>query len=125
MTGTRTKWLALATAALAAIALSACGAGKTNNGSSSAPAGTGTASGGGPAAGSTITIGTTDQVIALDPAGAYDFGSSFFINNLYQFLMNVPAGQKTPQPDAAKSCSFTKPTEYTCIMKPGSEVLQR
>ncbi len=119
MTATRTKWLALATAALTAVALSACGAGKTNDNSTSAPAGTGTASGGGPVAGSTITIGTTDQVIALDPAGAYDFGSSFFINNLYQFLMNVPAGQKTPQPDAAKSCGFTKPTVYTCTMKPG------
>ena len=118
MTGTRTKWLALATAALAAIALSACGAGKTSNNSSSPAAGSGTASNG-PAAGSAITIGTTDQVIALDPAGAYDFGSSFFINNLYQFLMNVPAGGKTPQPDAAQSCSFTKPTEYTCTMKPG------
>ena len=103
---------------MAAVALSACGAGKTSSSNSSAPAGTGAASNG-PAAGSAITIGTTDQVIALDPAGAYDFGSSFFINNLYQFLMNVPAGQKTPQPDAAQSCSFTKPTEYTCTMKPG------
>ena len=116
----RTKWLALATATLAAVALSACGAGKKDNGSSSAPNGGGTAvTSGGSTSNGTITIGTTDQVIALDPAGAYDFGSSFFINNLYQFLMNVPAGQKTPQPDAAQSCSFTKPTEYTCTMKPG------
>src|SRR6478609_3321062 len=114
----RTRWLALATATLAAVALSACGAGKTTSNNTSAPAGSGAASGG-PTAGSTITIGTTDQVIALDPAGAYDFGSSFFINNLYQFLMNVPAGQKVPQPDAAQSCSFTKPTEYTCTMKSG------
>jgi peptide/nickel transport system substrate-binding protein len=113
---TRTKWLALATAALAAIALSACGAGKKSGGTTNAPSGGSTNGGGG---GQTITIGTTDQVISLDPAGAYDFGSSFFINNLYQFLMNVPAGQKTPQPDAAQSCSFTKPTEYTCTMKPG------
>ncbi|HEY8300975.1 MAG TPA: ABC transporter substrate-binding protein [Jatrophihabitans sp.] len=113
-----TKGLALATAALAAIALSACGAGKTNNGASSGPTG-GANNSGSTTSGGTITIGTTDQVIALDPAGAYDFGSSFFINNLYQFLMNVPAGGKAPQPDAAQSCSFTKPTEYTCTMKPG------
>lgn len=118
MTAKRTKWLALATAALTTVALSACGAGKTTSNNTSAPTGS-SAGSGGPATGSAITIGTTDQVIALDPAGAYDFGSSFFINNLYQFLMNVPAGQKTPQPDAAQSCSFTKPTEYTCIMKPG------
>lgn len=118
---TRTKWLVAATAALGAIALSACGAGKTNNGSSAAPSGGANSGAGSNSAtgGGSITIGTTDQVIALDPAGAYDFGSSFFINNLYQFLMNVPAGGKTPQPDAAQSCSFTKPTEYTCTMKPG------
>jgi peptide/nickel transport system substrate-binding protein len=114
---TSKRGLALAIAALAAVALSACGAGKKNDsGSTGGPT---NASTGGPTAGSTITIGTTDQVISLDPAGAYDFGSSFFINNLYQFLMNVPAGQKTPQPDAAQKCEFTKPTEYTCTMKPG------
>ncbi|HEY2296536.1 MAG TPA: ABC transporter substrate-binding protein [Jatrophihabitans sp.] len=115
----RTKWLALATATLAAVALSACGAGKTSGGSTTGANGGGTGANTGSTSGNTITIGTTDQVIALDPAGAYDFGSSFFINNLYQFLMNVPAGGKTPQPDAAQSCSFTKPTEYTCTMKSG------
>src|SRR6202012_1775423 len=110
----------LATATLAAVALSACGAGKTNSGSTTAPNGGGSAvSSGGSSSGGTITIGTTDQVIALDPAGAYDFGSSFFINNLYQVLMNVPARQKTPRPDGAKSGGFTKPTVYTCTMKPG------
>jgi peptide/nickel transport system substrate-binding protein len=114
---TSKRGLALAIAALAAVALSACGAGKKND--SGSTAGPSNASSSGPTAGSTITIGTTDQVISLDPAGAYDFGSSFFINNLYQFLMNVPAGQKTPQPDAAQKCEFTKPTEYTCTMKPG------
>lgn len=120
MRPTRTKRLALLIAVIAAIALSACGAGKTSGGSTNAPTGGSSGSAtGGSSGGSSITIGTTDQVIALDPAGAYDFGSSFFINNLYQFLMNVPAGQKTPQPDAAQSCSFTKPTEYTCTMKPG------
>jgi peptide/nickel transport system substrate-binding protein len=118
---TSKRGLALAVAALAAIALSACGAGKKDDsGSTAGPTGGSTGgSSSGPVAGSTITIGTTDQVISLDPAGAYDFGSSFFINNLYQFLMNVPAGQKTPQPDAAQKCGFTKPTEYTCTMKPG------
>lgn len=130
MRSTTTRGLALATAALATIALSACGAGKKDSGGNTNAATGGattatSASTSGSASGSTaptgsssITIGTTDQVTALDPAGAYDFGSSFFINNIYQFLMNVPAGQKTPQPDAAQSCSFTKPTEYTCTMKP-------
>ena len=43
-------------------------------------------------AASKITIGTTDQVVALDPAGSYDNGSLLLEDNLYQFLMNVPAG---------------------------------
>ena len=96
---------------VAALALAACGAGKKDNGSSSGPAGTGS--------GNPITVGTTDSVIALDPAGSYDFGSLTIEENIYQFLMQVPAGQKAPVPDAAQSCSFTKPTEYTCKMKPG------
>jgi peptide/nickel transport system substrate-binding protein len=118
---TRTKWLAVATAALAAISLSACGAGKKDNGGSTA---SGAATGGGassaPSAGaSSITIGTTDQVVAADPAGSYDFGSNMIENQIYQYLMSVPAGGKAPQPDAAQKCSFTNPTTYTCTMKPG------
>ncbi len=118
MRAKRTKGLALGIAVLAAVA--ACGTGKTNNNGTGAPSGgaSNAASSAG-AGGKPITIGTTDQVTALDPAGAYDFGSAFFINNLYQFVMNVPAGQKAPQPDAAQSCSFTQPTQYTCKMKSG------
>ena len=96
---------------VAALTLAACGAGKKDNGSTSGPAGTGS--------GNPITVGTTDSVIALDPAGSYDFGSLTIEENIYQFLMQVPAGQKAPVPDAAQSCKFTKSTEYTCTMKPG------
>jgi peptide/nickel transport system substrate-binding protein len=96
----------LGVAALGAVALAACGAGKSGGGSSSGSAG-----------GKPITIGTTDVVTALDPAGSYDNGSLLVETNIYQFLMNVPAGSNKPAPDAAKSCSFTQPTEYTCILK--------
>jgi peptide/nickel transport system substrate-binding protein len=96
--------VAVALAATAAITLSACGSAKKGGSSSS---------------GGAITIGTTDQVVALDPAGSYDNGSLLLEDNIYQFLMNVPAGEKAPKPDAAESCSFTKPTEYTCKMKSG------
>ena len=39
----------------------------------------------------------------------------------HQFLMSIPAKAQTqtPAPDAAESCSFTKPTEYTCKLKSG------
>ncbi|MDR1998543.1 MAG: ABC transporter substrate-binding protein [Frankiaceae bacterium] len=103
--------LALAAgAAVLVLALAACGAGKKSpNGNSTDSTGSG----------GSITIGTTDQVVAIDPAGSYDNGSLLVEDNIYQFLMNVPAGQQTPQPDAAQSCSFTQPTEYTCTIKPG------
>jgi peptide/nickel transport system substrate-binding protein len=98
----------------AALALAACGAGKnddnnTNHGGSSGATNTG----------NPITVGTTDSVIALDPAGSYDFGSLTIEENIYQFLMQVPAGETAPVPDAAESCDFTTPKEYTCKMKAG------
>ncbi|MDT4918656.1 MAG: peptide/nickel transport system substrate-binding protein [Pseudonocardiales bacterium] len=97
------KALTLFVAVATAVTLAACGSAKKGGGSS----------------GSAITVGTTDSVIALDPAGSYDFGSLTIEENIYQFLMQVPAGKKAPEPDAAESCSFTKPTEYTCKMKSG------
>ncbi|RIJ76837.1 peptide ABC transporter substrate-binding protein [Nakamurella silvestris] len=71
-----------------------------------------------PAAG-VVKIGTTDKVVALDPAGSYDNGSLLLEIQLYQFLMSVPIGEKTPQPDAAEKCDFATPTTYTCTIKDG------
>jgi peptide/nickel transport system substrate-binding protein len=48
-----------------------------------------------------ITVGTTDPVVSLDPAGAYDLGSQQLIGNLYQNLLTIPAGGNQPKPDAA------------------------
>jgi peptide/nickel transport system substrate-binding protein len=93
---------------VAVVGLSACGSSKNKGGG-------GTTGGGG----KPITIGTTDQTVAVDPAGSYDFGSLLLEVNVFQFVMNVPAGGTKPQPDAAQSCDFTSPTEYTCKMKPG------
>ncbi len=115
MTTKRSRGLTLGIAALLAVSLSACGTGKKSGGTPST-----TKSGGTGAAAPTskpITIGTTDQVIALDPAGSYDNGSLLLEDNLYQFLMSVPQGGKKPTPDAAKNCSFTAPTQYTCTLK--------
>jgi peptide/nickel transport system substrate-binding protein len=67
----------------------------------------------------TITVGTTDKIISLDPAGAYDQGSWTPIQNIYQHLMVVAPGANKATPDAAQSCSFTNPTTYTCTMRPG------
>lgn len=76
--------------------------------------GTGTQSGG-----SDITIGTTDKVTFLDPAGSYDNGSFALMNNVYPFLMNSVPGTADVEPDIAKSAEFTAPTEYTVKLKDG------
>jgi peptide/nickel transport system substrate-binding protein len=126
----RTKGLALAVAALTAVSLAACGAGKKSGGGNTGAPTNGTTTSGGTSGGAapsgssapsggSITMGTTDQVVAVDPAGSYDFGSNMIENQIYQYLMAVPAGAKAPEPDAAQKCDFTSPTVYTCTMKPG------
>lgn len=104
--------------AVAATTLAACGAGKKDDKKSGGASGSSSAAAAG---GKPMTIGTTDQVVALDPAGSYDNGSLLLETNIYQFLMNVPAGGKEPKLDAAQKCSFTTPTEYTCTLKPNQK----
>lgn len=54
----------------------------------------------------TITVGTTDAVTSLDPAGAYDAGSWALFSNVFQTLLTFEPGGVQPVPDAAKSCAF-------------------
>ncbi|WP_154793788.1 ABC transporter substrate-binding protein [Occultella kanbiaonis] len=68
--------------------------------------------------GAGITVGTTDVIIALDPAGSYDNGSWAVMNQVYPFLMNSPYGSPDVEPDIAESAEFTAPTEYTVVLKP-------
>ncbi len=126
-----------------ATSVAACGSGRTDSASSSSSSATSSSSaaatGGGAASsapsssgsaapsssapaptGPAIKIGTTDQVVSLDPAGSYDNGSLMLELQLYQFLVVIPAGQKEPTPDAASKCEFTDSgANYTCTMKPG------
>ncbi|MDX3852269.1 ABC transporter substrate-binding protein [Streptomyces sp. AK02-01A] len=53
-----------------------------------------------------ITVGTTDVVTSLDPAGAYDAGSWALFSNIYQSLMTFKPSTVTPVPDAARQCGF-------------------
>ena len=76
-------------------------------------------SNGGSTGGSAITIGTTDKVTVLDPAGSYDNGSFAVMNQVFPFLMNTPYGSPDVEPDIAESAEFTAPTEYTVKLKPG------
>jgi peptide/nickel transport system substrate-binding protein len=92
-------------AAFAATALVLAGCSGSNSGS-----------GGG---GGTLTIGTTDKITSIDPAGSYDNGSFAVMNQVYPFLLNSPYGSPDVKPDIAESADFTSPTEFTVKLKPG------
>ncbi|MEU7422660.1 ABC transporter substrate-binding protein [Streptomyces sp. NPDC040750] len=69
----------------------------------------------------TITVGTTDAVTALDPAGAYDAGSWALFSNVFQSLLTFEPGGVEPVPDAAKSCGFEGSglKTYRCTLREG------
>lgn len=98
---------ALAGASALALTLAAC-SGSGSNGND--------AEGG---EGGTITIGTTDKITTIDPAGSYDNGSFAVMNQVYPFLLNTPYGSPDVEPDIAESAEFTSPTEYTVTLKEG------
>ncbi|WP_318208797.1 ABC transporter substrate-binding protein [Streptomyces sp. SJL17-1] len=66
-----------------------------------------------------ISVGTTDEVTSLDPAGAYDAGSWAMYSNVFQSLLTFKPGFTTPVPDAAESCKFqgSKLTVYQCTLR--------
>jgi len=66
-----------------------------------------------------ITLGTTDKVTSLDPAGSYDNGSFMVMNQIFPFLLNSEPGSPEPSMSLAESAEFTTPTEYTVKLKSG------
>ena len=58
------------------------------------------------AAGKTLIDGTTDKVVAIDPAGNYDFGSATVDANIFQHLLEAGPGSLTPHPVLATKCGF-------------------
>jgi peptide/nickel transport system substrate-binding protein len=90
--------------AVATLVLSGCSAGGNSGGTSS---------------NGSLVVGTTDKVTTLDPAGSYDNGSFFIMNNVFPFLMNSKPGSAEVEPDIAVSAKFTSPTEYTVVLKKG------
>jgi peptide/nickel transport system substrate-binding protein len=93
----------IAVSALAGITLAACGQSKDEGNDS----------------GSGLVVGTTDKVVSIDPAGSYDNGSLNVQTQVYQYLLNFPAGSTEPTPDAAEKCDFDTPTTYVCTLKSG------
>ena len=109
-TGRRRVRAATAGLAVTALALTACG------GSDSGGSGGGGGGGGG---GDALTIGTSDKITTIDPAGSYDNGSFAVMNQVFPFLMNTDFGSPDVEPDIAESAEFTSPTQYTVKLKPG------
>ncbi|MEJ7634693.1 ABC transporter substrate-binding protein [Aeromicrobium sp.] len=93
----------IAASTLAGITLASCGQSKDSGGDS----------------GSGLIVGTTDKVVSIDPAGSYDNGSLNVQTQVYQYLLNFPAGSTELTPDAAEKCDFDTPTTYVCTMKDG------
>ncbi|MFI5843028.1 ABC transporter substrate-binding protein [Catenuloplanes sp. NPDC051500] len=77
-----------------------------------------TTEGSGGDAGAAITIGTTDQVASLDPAGAWDAGSNTVEREVYSTLVATTYGSTDVKPNLAE-VKLTGPTEYTATLKPG------
>jgi peptide/nickel transport system substrate-binding protein len=101
----RRRIVATAGVAATALVLAACGGSDGDSGGSSG--------------GGTLTIGTSDKITTLDPAGAYDNGSFTVMNQVYPFLMNTPPGSPDVEPDIAESADFTSPTQFTVKLKSG------
>ena len=73
----------------------------------------------GSGASGSYTMGTTDTVTAVDPAGSYDLGSSTLQYSIFQTLVTIPAGSTDPVGDAAESCEYSDPKTLSCTLKSG------
>ncbi|WEV68924.1 ABC transporter substrate-binding protein [Bifidobacterium sp. ESL0775] len=72
-------------------------------------------------AGSAITVGTTDKVINLDPAAAYDTGSYNVHIQIYPFLFapNYNSNELSPDIAADDGTWSADGTQFTVKIKPG------
>lgn len=110
----RTWHISLAMAGVAAVAVTGC-----TSSSTSSDGGSGSGKSGQGGSSSTLTVGTTDKIVSLDPAGAYDNGSLAVMSQVYPFLMNSKPGTSKPEPDIASSAKFTSPHDFTVKLKKG------
>ena len=101
-----------ALAASSALLLAGCAGGGNAGGTNG-----GDAAGGN--SGEPITIGTTDKIRSLDPAGQYDNGSFAVITQTYGSLLRSKPGESDVSPDLAESAEFSSPKVYTVKLREG------
>jgi peptide/nickel transport system substrate-binding protein len=72
------------------------------------------------AAGGDLIVGTTDTVVSLDPAKAYDYYSSNIIQNVGQTLVGFAPGETDPSPLLAEDYEVSDDgLEYTFTLRDG------
>jgi peptide/nickel transport system substrate-binding protein len=97
-----------------ALALTACGG--DDAGDTAAPGD----ENGEQAGGGDIIFGTTDTVVTLDPAKAYDYASSNILFNVGETLVNFPPGETEPQPHLAEEIDVSDDgLTYTFTIREG------
>ena len=76
---------------------------------------------GGAATGNTITVGTTDKITSLDPAGSYDNGSYAVQIQVFPFLyaQNYNTSELSPDIAADDGTWSADGTEFTVKLKKG------
>ncbi|MBW2061886.1 MAG: hypothetical protein JRI95_10040 [Deltaproteobacteria bacterium] len=68
----------------------------------------------------TLVYGTTEKVIDMDPANAYDFHTWEIFYNIYQGLLTYPPGKTDLTPELAKSYDISADgKEYTFKLRTG------
>lgn len=100
------RFIAVATCVTAIASLAACGGVKADSSASGS---------------STITIGTTDQIVSLDPAGSYDNGSYAVQIQVFPFLyaQNYNSSQVSPDIAANAGTWSSDGSEFTVKLKSG------
>jgi len=66
-----------------------------------------------------LLVGTTDKVVSLDPAGAYDNGSLAIQGQVFPYLFNTQIGSAEVEPDLAVSAEFITDTDYEVTIREG------
>ena len=103
-----------------ALVLAACGGGSDDPGDASGDGGQSADGGEGGGGGGDIIFGTTDTVVTLDPAKAYDFASSNILFNVGETLVGFPPGETEPAPLLAEDFEVSDDgLTYTFTLREG------
>jgi peptide/nickel transport system substrate-binding protein len=103
-----------------ALGLAACGGAEDVGGEQAGEDGATGTNGEGAGGGGDLIVGTTDTVVSLDPAKAYDYYSSNIIQNVAQTLVGFAPGETEPSPMLAEDWEVSDDAlTYTFTLREG------